>query len=165
VIVGYAGPAAYVHDLTAAMAGARVKDRVQLLPPMGADELAAYYVACDAVVMPSLEETFGRPALEAMGYGRPVAVSDTSLSNRPVKYFNPFHEVCGDAAEYFDPFDEASIASGMHTALTSKKDAAALEAGRQRAASFSWDVAAQKMRVVFEEAVRDFTARRRPARA
>jgi glycosyltransferase involved in cell wall biosynthesis len=165
VLVGYTGPAAYIHDLTSAIARAGLQDRVRLLPAMGANTLAAYYRACDAVVMPSLEETFGRPALEAIGYGRPVAVSETSLSNRPVKYFNPFREVCGDAAEYFDPFDEASIASGMLAALTSKKDAAAIEEGRQRAASFSWDVAAQRMRIVFEQAVRDFTARRQPARA
>ena len=39
-------------------------------------ELAKYYEACDAVVMPSRWEAFGLVAIEAMKYGKPVIVSN-----------------------------------------------------------------------------------------
>lgn len=47
-----------------------------------------------ALVYPTLNEGFGYPPLEAFKYGTPVLASGVG----------PIPEVCGDAAEYFNPF-------------------------------------------------------------
>ena len=52
----------------------------------------------DLSVFPSLAESFGLPLVESMVAGCPIAVAD-----RPYA-----HEVCGDAACYFDPEDPAA---------------------------------------------------------
>ena len=61
--------------------------------------LDSLYAGCYALIYPSLNEGFGYPPLEAMGYGKPVIASAiTSIS-----------EVCGEAAVYFNPFDYHEI--------------------------------------------------------
>jgi glycosyltransferase involved in cell wall biosynthesis len=54
-----------------------------------------------ALVYPTLNEGFGYPPLEAMKYGVPVLGSA----------IGPVMEVCGDAAEYFNPHNEDEIKS------------------------------------------------------
>jgi glycosyltransferase involved in cell wall biosynthesis len=49
-----------------------VESQVSLLSNLSDDELASYYRAAAAVVMPSLEEGFGLPALESLKCGTPV---------------------------------------------------------------------------------------------
>ena len=58
-----------------------------------------------ALVFPSLYEGFGLPVLEAMLAGTPVITSN--VSSLP--------EVAGEAAEYVDPFDTASISRAIRT--------------------------------------------------
>lgn len=75
------------------------------------DERAALYQEASVFVLPSHEEGFGMPILEAMQYSTPVAVS-----NIPV-----FHEVAGSAAVYFDQNKPADIADKLQTLLADKK--------------------------------------------
>jgi glycosyltransferase involved in cell wall biosynthesis len=56
--------------------------------------LEALYRDASALIYPTLNEGFGYPPLEAMKYGTPVLCSGTTS----------LHEVCGDAALYFDPY-------------------------------------------------------------
>lgn len=67
------------------------------------DELAALYSLALALCMPSIDEGFGLPVLEAMQCGCPVIT--TKRGSLP--------EVAGEAAEYVDAFDMQSIAHGM----------------------------------------------------
>lgn len=53
----------------------------------------------DALLMPSLLESFSGTYLEAMHFGLPILTSDLDFAR----------EVCHDAALYFDPWDTASI--------------------------------------------------------
>jgi glycosyltransferase involved in cell wall biosynthesis len=86
----------------------------------------AYELAC-ALVMPSIVETVGLPLLEAAEAGVPVLVAD-----RPYA-----HDVCGDAASYFDPKDIKDFVSKTNTMLGDTNLRRALaEKGRRRVATF-----------------------------
>lgn len=74
-------------------------------------ERAALYQEASVFTLPSHEEGFGMPILEAMQYKVPVAVSDISV----------FHEVAGNAALYFDQTNKDSIAATLLKLLTDKK--------------------------------------------
>ncbi len=150
VIVGHQQPDTGVRQVREAAAAAGVQDHVRLVPPVTPGVLAGYYRAADALVMPSLEESFGLPVLEAMTAGCPVVAADVALGDRPGAYFNPFPEICADAAEYFDPFDARSLAGALGRAVGGRASLAAR--GRARAASFTWERAAEALAAGFEQA-------------
>lgn len=89
--------------------------------------------AADAVVVPSLYEGFGLPALEAMGCRVPVVASNrTSLP-----------EVCGDAAWFVEPEGRAIAEGLVHVLDGGTAIAARVQAGRLRAGEFTWERTAQ----------------------
>ncbi|WP_226819078.1 glycosyltransferase [Acidithiobacillus montserratensis] len=100
-----------------------------LMPGYLRDELLpALYQGAQALLYPSLYEGFGLPPIEAMACGCPVLVSQVTA----------MPEVCGDAAIYCDPLDEASIRQGI---LQLQDDALCrklAEQGRAHAAQFTW---------------------------
>jgi glycosyltransferase involved in cell wall biosynthesis len=63
------------------------------LQDLSSEELRQLYQHCEAVVLPSKEEGFGLPALEAATLSRPLVLSN----------IEPFREIAIDAAMYFDP--------------------------------------------------------------
>jgi glycosyltransferase involved in cell wall biosynthesis len=73
------------------------------------EDLASLYSRALLFVFPSFYEGFGLPPLEAMACGTPVVTS--KVASLP--------EVCGDAAEYVDPYSEQSIIHGIETLLDS----------------------------------------------
>jgi glycosyltransferase involved in cell wall biosynthesis len=92
--------------------------------------LAELYRRCALFCYPSLGEGFGLPVLEAMAGGAAVLTSD--VSSLP--------EVGGDAVEYVDPSDTASIASGLRRLLSDESQRAELaRRAVRRAAEFSWE--------------------------
>ena len=103
-------------------------------------ELPAYYRGAALVVVPSLYEGFGLPALEGLACGAPVVCSDTTS----------LPEVVGDAAVLVDPYDVGSIAAGMRRAL--KEGPLLRERGLARAQLFSWDKTAALIQKVLQEA-------------
>ena len=82
------------------------------------------------LLLPSLDEGFGLPALEAMSAGIPVIVS--SAGSLP--------EVVGDAGAIVDPLDVDGLSAAMERAWS---DAAwaeqAARAGLARARCFAWN--------------------------
>jgi glycosyltransferase involved in cell wall biosynthesis len=101
------------------------------------DTLVDLYRSAACLVFPSLYEGFGLPPLEAMACGCPVAVSNaTSLP-----------EVCGDAAEYFDPLSPEEAAAAVQRAL----DGRLVERGRARAAGFTWEACARAHDAVYRD--------------
>jgi glycosyltransferase involved in cell wall biosynthesis len=88
-----------------------------------------------ALVYPSFFEGFGLPILEAMQSGVPVITSNTSS----------MPEIAGDAALFASPDDPDAIAKQL---LLIYKDESAreklIEAGKLRAAGFSWEATANK---------------------
>jgi glycosyltransferase involved in cell wall biosynthesis len=99
------------------------------------DELPLWYSHADCVVMPSLYEGFGNPALEAMACGAPIVVSDTPA----------LAEVIGDAGLSVRATDEAALADAISALLDNDLLAATLRRrGLARARSFTWERAAQE---------------------
>jgi glycosyltransferase involved in cell wall biosynthesis len=109
------------------------------------------YSRAFALVLPSLMEGFGLPAVEAMACGTPV-VSSTAGS---------LPEVVGDAGVYFDPTDTGSMARVVGSFLSdqAQRDVLARRA-RERAALFTWERSARALIACFDELEHD--ARFRP---
>ncbi len=105
-------------------------ERVRLTGFLGDDELRRAVAGAAALVLPSLYEGFGLPAIEAMACGRPVLAARAGA----------LPEVCGDAALYCDPRDPSDIAAGLRRLATDAELAARLAAaGPAHARRFSWD--------------------------
>ena len=81
---------------------------IQFLGYVPDEELAALYSHALCFVYPSLYEGFGYPVIESMGYGCPVATSDTSS----------LAEVAAGAALLFDPTDASSITQSLKSLAT-----------------------------------------------
>jgi len=101
-----------------------VAERVVFLPYLPEREAWALIRGARMLVFPSLYEGFGIPVLEAMALDIPVACSDLPV----------LREVAGDAALFFDPNDEASIADALARLWESDPTRETLAgAGRRRA--------------------------------
>lgn len=99
------------------------------------EQLVALYKSAQFFVMPSFEEGFGIPMLEAMACGCPVAASNTAS----------LPEVGKDAAVYFDPQDSDDMAKQLMKVLDSKSLRAKLIInGNKRVKRFSWIKLAQQ---------------------
>jgi glycosyltransferase involved in cell wall biosynthesis len=98
-------------------------------------EIRALMAASAALVLPSLEEGFGLPVVEAMAAGLPVICSRGSA----------LEEVAGGAAILVNPLDTRSIADGIDKVLGDPGLAQKLrDAGLEQSRKFNWDTAAAK---------------------
>lgn len=108
---------------------AGVVDRVVFTGGVVDDELVAVFQGAALAVMPSLEEGFGLPVLEAAACGVPVITSN--VSSLP--------EVLDEPDACFDPHDPRAIADAIERALT---DAAhrgvLLSAGARATDRWTW---------------------------
>ncbi|WP_151635788.1 glycosyltransferase family 4 protein [Noviherbaspirillum aerium] len=92
-------------------------------------ELPALYSGARMFVYPSIYEGFGLPPLEAMACGTPVIASNRAS----------LPEVVGDAGLLVEPLDDDAIRRHMQELLENDELHARLaQAGRERAASFTW---------------------------
>lgn len=119
---------------------------VEVLGWVGEERLDRLYREAAFLVYPSLYEGFGLAALEAMERGCPVALAQgTSLP-----------EVGGEAALYFDPASLEDMANALlRLGRDAELRARLAEAGRRRAAEFSWARAAGATAAVYREAVEE----------
>jgi glycosyltransferase involved in cell wall biosynthesis len=116
-----------------------------VLPGFVTDEaLACLYSAATAVVLPSLVEGFGLPAVEAAACGAAVLLSD----------LEPHRASLGESALYFDPEDVEAIGRAMAWALDEpgRTETLGYEA-RARVAPLTWDATARALKRVIQDAV------------
>jgi glycosyltransferase involved in cell wall biosynthesis len=97
---------------------------------VGDADLPGLYSACAAFVLPSLDEGFGLPAVEAMACGAPVIVSDRGA----------LPEVAGPGAAVVDVAAEGALAAALARVLREPEHRDALRRrGRARASDFAPD--------------------------
>jgi glycosyltransferase involved in cell wall biosynthesis len=113
----------------ALMAGVRregLTDYIRNVGPVGMRDVPRLYVSVDALLLPTLLESFSQTYIEAMHFGKPVFTSDRDFAR----------EVCGDVAFYFDPQDPGDIVRTVVQAFEHRGELAArVERGRQRVAA------------------------------
>jgi glycosyltransferase involved in cell wall biosynthesis len=141
-----AGPAAL--DPRAATLSARGRVRTVVGPDD--TSLAELYRRALALVLPSRNEGFGLPALEAMACGCPVVAASSGA----------LPEVCGDAAVLLDPDEPAAWRDALLTLLHHPARRAALTgAGLERARTFTWERTARELTAIYLSLTRRESAR------
>ena len=112
-----------------------VRDRLVHLGIVPDEQLPAIYRCAELLLVPSWDEGFGLPVLEAMASGVPVVVSNRGA----------LPEVAGDAGLIVDPRDHAAMAKAVAEVLKRPLLHAQLrEAGLQRARQFTWEAMARR---------------------
>jgi glycosyltransferase involved in cell wall biosynthesis len=105
------------------------------------EELSSLYQKAQALVLPSLMEGFGLPALEAMANKCLVIVSDIPS----------FREVCQDAALYFSPHESLDLEKILREVLKKNgKFDTYIQNGLKRVKLFSWKKMAQETLEIYE---------------
>lgn len=116
--------------------------RVKFLGFVPDNFLPGLYANAALFILPSLDEGFGLPVLEAMACGVPVAAANAGA----------LPEVVGDAGLIFDPLDIPAIASALNRGLVDRALRHTLrQRGFSRTQNFSWHASAEMMRKVIEE--------------
>lgn len=148
VVVGALGDETYVSAASTVRAEvARLGLEADVVLPGFVPDgtLACVYSAATALVVPSLAEGFGLPAVEAAACGAPVILSDL-----------PSHrETLGEAALYFPPTDVGTLSGALSRMWedTELRTAHAV-AARDAVAHRSWDEAARRLRGLLDVVVR-----------
>jgi glycosyltransferase involved in cell wall biosynthesis len=141
----FAGPVAgRLAEVRSAAARLGIEDRLVVLGRVDDSTLAGLYRDATLLAMPSLAEGFGLPVLEAMSAGLPVVASALPATK----------EVAGEAATLVPPGDVDALRRAIEKMLADESLRAQLSrAGRQRAASFTWEETAAATVRVYEVAL------------
>lgn len=107
-------------------------------------ELPAYFAAADLCAVPSLHETFGLAALEAMACGRPVVASRAGGLRELVRH--------GETGLLCEPGEASELAEALDALLSDPPRARRMgESGAARARLFTWDASAARLAAVYEQ--------------
>lgn len=130
-----AGGGTDAAGLLARAGQAGVSSDVRLLGYQPPETIEGLFSLASCLVLPSRYEGFGLTTLEAMVRGLPVVCADIP----------PLCEVTGNAALRFAPSSADDAAAAIDRLISDRGLADRLiAAGRERAAQFSWDKAAQE---------------------
>ena len=111
-------------------------ERVRFPGYVPESELPSLMARAALLILPSHEEGFGLPVLEAMACGTPVLASRAGA----------LPEVAGDAALLFDPAETCALAAALEHCLGDPALLGSLrEKGLERAAQFSWQRSAEEL--------------------
>ena len=108
------------------------------------DTLNLVYNSCDLLLIPSLEEGFGYPVVEAFKVGIPVVASDIEI----------FREVAGDAAVFVDPLNVEDVMRGIREAID-RRDFFS-QKGSERVAQFQMGEFSRKLKIMYDQIVAKF---------
>ena len=123
-----------------------VASHVRFLGHVSDGCLSTLYTAARIVVVPSLAEGFGFPAVEAMARGVPVVISDIAA----------LRETTGGASLTFDPRDSEALGQRLIRLIEDDDLRTELVTrGRKRAGAFSWQLTARLTEAAYESALSD----------
>ena len=122
-----------------------ISDRVKFLGFLAHDQLSHYYASCDVFVLPSIYETQGLVAMEAMWFSKPIIVTNRIVSATELVD----HEVNGYIVE------AKSVADLTHRMETLATDPALRvrmgEAGRKRANEYRPEIVMEELENVYQQ--------------
>ena len=122
-----------------------LSDRVIFAGYLVDEDLVVLLNLATVLVLPSLMEGFGLPAVEAAACGCPVIATTAS----------PLPSILGDAALYIDPTDVHGLERALHRVFASNELRQRMrEAGVAAAGRLSWDVAADQLVRVLTKVVK-----------
>jgi alpha-1,3-rhamnosyl/mannosyltransferase len=125
----------------AAIRAAEAAGWVRFVEAPSDDALEALYQSATLAVYPSWYEGFGLPVVEAMARGVPVVASEIAA----------LAETGGPAARYADPFRIESLAGAIVGLIEDADERSRLgQAGRERAATYSWQATAARTRRAYD---------------
>ncbi|MCW3057099.1 MAG: glycosyltransferase family 1 protein [Solirubrobacterales bacterium] len=137
-------PNEYEDELRALARQLGVEHRVHFPGWVSDTDLESLYGIASCFVLPTFQEGFGLPVLEAMARGLPVACSDIPVLT----------EVVGDAAVLFDPNDPAGIAHAIARVARDRELARDLVIrGQERCRLFTWERTARATLASYERAL------------
>jgi glycosyltransferase involved in cell wall biosynthesis len=136
-----------VDETTATIHRLGLREHVVILDTPSDEDLVALYNGAAALLLPSHDEGFGLPVLEAMSCGAPVVVSNRGS----------LPEIAAEAALVVDdPDDAEALAAAIDLIVHDPELAGALrQKGLSRAAEFSWERCARETLAVYERVLRD----------
>ncbi len=120
-----------------------IADAIRFIDDVPEADLPSFYNLADVVLIPSLYEGFGLPALEALACARPVVISSAPA----------LIEVTGDAATVVEARDASGLATAAMDLLSDP--AAAQERGRrgrERSMRFAWPLTVDRTIEVYRRA-------------
>ena len=101
-------------------------DAIENLGSVPMDRVRTVYRSSDALLMPTLLESFSGCYVEAMYHGLPIFTSDMDFAR----------DICGDVAYYFDPLSPISILETVERAFSDRGEMSRrVRAGRSRLAA------------------------------
>jgi glycosyltransferase involved in cell wall biosynthesis len=125
-----------------AQGGGRGGPQIRATGYLPRDDVRALMAASSVLVLPSLEEGFGLPVVEAMAAGLPVICSRGSA----------LEEVAGEAAALVDPGDSSGLARAIERLLDDPEAAAALKRrGLEHSRRFDWQDTATRTLAFYQK--------------
>jgi glycosyltransferase involved in cell wall biosynthesis len=125
--------------LLARIASSGLENSIINLGPLEQEDLGSYFQHSDALIMPTTLESFSGTYIEALAFGTPILTSDLDFA----------HEICGDAAIYFDPWSAESLCAAVEKLEADPVLAKRLvDIGRGRLESLQWDWDSNAQRIV-----------------
>lgn len=107
-----------------------VLEKIHVISYVGQKDLKAIYEKALILVLPSLYEGFGLPALEALACGTPIACSELKV----------FKEIIGDLPIYFNPLSEKEISERILKIINDEKiKNYIIEQGYKIASKYQWE--------------------------
>ena len=144
VLAGGAAPDGADREWRRAFDDPRLAGRVRRTGYVDAATLRSLYAGACALVLPSLDEGFGLPALEAMTLGVPVVASNRGA----------LPEVVGEAGLLVDPTDPAALEEALGRILDEPElGVRCAVRGPAQARKFDWRTSARTLRAAYRQAI------------
>ncbi len=120
----------------------RLDDVIINVRPVAMDAVPSLYDQCDALLMPTLLESFSATYVEAMFHRKTILTSNLDFAK----------DVCGQSAFYFDPLDPDSVLSAIQRAFEDTDERTRrIEEGRKRLDRLlSWNEVFAKCQTLLE---------------